>query len=230
MRGIHARVKRGDPRPWFGVRPQVTAKPEQLSGASTTKALDFVAAFDVAALDDGAVEAVANVMSNLLKASASQFDAEDNVLELERKAAAEEVVRLALAAERVAAEEAAHLALEAELATMGAVAAEMKRVEFEAEQVRIRAEQKARDARQRVEAAEAERLRQAVEAKKRAAQLESIVNSLASSLASRSNRTAQHAFAYDPFVLSWDGSQRQFASVVPGLQVAVRLLHVSSCD
>ena len=186
----------------FGVRPQVTAKPEQLSGDSTTKALDFVAAFDVAALDDGAVEAVANVMSNLLKASASQFDAEDNVLELERKAAAEEVVRLALEAERVAAEEAARLALEAELATMGAAAAEAKREEFEAEQVCIRAEKEAADARQRAEAAEAERLRQAVEAKKRAAQLESVVDSLASSLASRSTharqrRTMHHACAYD---------------------------------
>jgi hypothetical protein len=189
----------------FGVHPQVTAKPEQLSGESTTKALDFVAAFDVGALDDGAVEAVASVMSNLLKASASQFDAEDNVLELERKAAAEEVVRLALAAERVAAEEAARLALEAELAKMGAAAAEAKRVEFEAEQVRITAEQKAADARWRAEAAEAERLRQEVVAKKRAAQLESIVDSLASSLASRSTRTRRRstmhrACAYDPFI------------------------------
>ena len=187
----------------FGVRPQVTAKPEQLSGESTTKALEFVAAFDVAALDDGAVEAVANVMSNLLKASASQFDAEDNVLELERKAAAEEVIRLALVAERVAAEEAAQLALEAELATMGAVAAEAKRMEFEVEQARIRTEQKAADARQRAETAEVERLRQAAEAKKRAAQLESVVDALASSLASRSTRARQrstmhHACAYDP--------------------------------
>ena len=220
----------------FGVRPQVTAKPEQLSGESTTKALDFVAAFDVAALDDGAVEAVANVMSNLLKASASQFDAEDNVLELERKAAAEEVVRLALEAERVAAEEAARLALEAELATMGAAAAEAKRVEFEAEQARIRAEQKAADARQRAEAAEAERLRQAAEAKKRGAQLASVVDSLASSLASRSTRarwrsTMHHACAYDPS-LAVMGRRRRFVSVVPGFQVIVLrvLLHISSCD
>jgi hypothetical protein len=58
---------------------QLSARPEQLSAASTDKALKFASSsLNVAALDDGAVEDVANIMSNLLRASAGQFDAEDN--------------------------------------------------------------------------------------------------------------------------------------------------------
>ena len=54
---------------------QVTAKPEQLSAASTDKALAFVASFNVTGLDESAVADVAEVASNLLTASTNQFAA-----------------------------------------------------------------------------------------------------------------------------------------------------------
>jgi hypothetical protein len=51
--------------------------------------VQFVAAFEVAALDQGAVEAVATVVSNLMQASTSQFQ-ETGSESAEAQAAAEE--------------------------------------------------------------------------------------------------------------------------------------------
>ena len=64
----------------------VTAVPEQLSSESTEKPLQFVASFDSTALDQGAVEGVAAVVSNLMHASTIQFEAQS----AEEQAAAEE--------------------------------------------------------------------------------------------------------------------------------------------
>jgi hypothetical protein len=164
---------------------QVTAKPDQLSPESTDKALNYVSAFDVAALSEGVVESVANVMSNLLKASASQFDREDNVLKVERKRAAEEAEAQRLAREREA--DAARLQAEraVEIAAMDAAELALKQSEWEADDAIIREQQAAEDALSKAEAAEAERLRKETEAKARSVQLEAVVDSLASSLASR---------------------------------------------
>jgi hypothetical protein len=172
---------------------QVTAKPDQLSPESTDKALNYVSAFDVAALGEGAVESVANVMSNLLKASASQFGAKDNVLELERRWVAEEAEAQRLAGEREA--EAVRLQAErvAEIAAMDAAELASKQAEWEADDARIREQQVAEDARSKAEAAEVKRLQKEEEAKARSAQLEAVVDSLASSLASRLARSMQCA-------------------------------------
>lgn len=169
---------------------QLTAKPEQLSSASIDKALGFVAAFDVHTLDEDAIGDLANAMSNLLEAAAHQFTGVEDVLAAERRRAAEDAEARRLAEEREAAVMCQQAERDAEIAAMdvtdlaGRDVWEVK-AEWEAEDLRILEEQTAEDARRQTEAAEAERLLKEEEAKARAAQLEAVVNLMASSLASR---------------------------------------------
>jgi hypothetical protein len=73
------------------VLQQITARPEQLSPESTDEALRFVASFETrlpkdTVLDDGAIESVANVMSDLLAAATSQFAVSNDAFETEHPA------------------------------------------------------------------------------------------------------------------------------------------------
>jgi hypothetical protein len=163
---------------------QVTAKPDQLSPESTDKAIGFVSAFDVHTLGEGAVTSLANVMSNLLKASAGQFHAAENVLEAERRREEEAAEAQHLVEEREGEKALLQLRREADTAVMDEAELARIQAEWDLEDTLITAEQAAEDVRRKAKAAHTERAWKEEEAKARAEKLEAVVDSLGSSLAS----------------------------------------------